>query len=72
MSDYRAKLWDEIARNSPPTAKWIADMNKNFNSRLRTFRWIKEPRVVLCTYKPIRREVDEMPEELNVRLKEDK
>lgn len=50
MSVYRTQLWEEIARNDPPMAKFMRDMNVDFNTRLHTFRWLKEPRVVMCTY----------------------
>lgn len=55
MTDYKHQLWEEIARNDPPTAKFIRDMNVNFGARLgRYFRWTKEPNVVLCKvyYRP--------------------
>lgn len=52
---YREQLWEEIKRNDPPMAKFIYDMQKNFKTKLHSFRWIKEPRVVMCThYKPER------------------
>lgn len=47
--NYREQLWQEIARNDPPMAKFITDMRKHFNSTMRTFRWLKEPKHVFCT-----------------------
>lgn len=47
---YREQLWEEIARNDPPMAKFIRDLNENFNSKLVKFRWLKEPKHVFCTY----------------------
>lgn len=48
--NYREQLWEEIARNDPPMAKFIADMNKHFKTKLHTFRWIKAPKHVFCVY----------------------
>lgn len=49
--NYRENLWEEIARNDPPTAKFIRDMNVNFNARMgRYFRWLREPKHVFCSY----------------------
>jgi hypothetical protein len=49
VSNYKSQLWDEIARNDPPMAKFINDM-REFKPKLNTFRWLKEPRVVMCSY----------------------
>jgi hypothetical protein len=50
MTEYKKLLWDEIARNSPPTAKFIRDMHVNFGSRMHTFKWLRPPAIVLCKY----------------------
>ena len=49
MSDYKTQLWDEIARNDPPTAQFLKSM-QIFNYKLHSFRWKKKPRVVICKY----------------------
>jgi len=50
MSDYKTQLWHEIAVNDPPTAKFIRDMHTNFQSRLWTFRWLREPKHLFCVW----------------------
>lgn len=47
---YREQLWEEIARNDPPTAAFLKKLRVCFNSKLMTFRWKKDPRVVMCVY----------------------
>lgn len=50
MSDYLGLLWKEIKANSPETAAFIREAHDKFNTRLHTFRWVQEPKKVLCTY----------------------
>ena len=46
---YLEKLDHEIARNDPPTAKFLKSM-KTLNYKINSFRWKKKPRVVICKY----------------------
>ena len=52
MSDYKIQLWNEIARNDPPTAQFLKSM-QILNYKLHSFRWKKKPRVVICKYERI-------------------
>lgn len=49
MTDYKHQLWDEIARNDPIMAKALAAA-KPFKPTLVKFRWLQEPRVIVCKY----------------------